>query len=87
MSLYIILHAGCESADLMHSVLCVSRMLLSIDRCQTVSEAADTVLLAEKYSNSLHTDVKVVGVDLSGNPQARTTTRVPIFFFICMQID
>lgn len=48
------------------------RLLLSIDRRQSIDEAMDTVLLAEKYSTmpSCGEDqVKVVGIDLSGDPR------------------
>ena len=46
-----------------------------MDRRQSAAEAMDTVLLAEKYSKmaadhpgACASDVKVIGVDLSGNP-------------------
>ncbi len=53
------------------------RLLLSIDRRQSVDEAMDTVLLAEKYYSktaadpSGASDVRVIGVDLSGDPRVR----------------
>ena len=57
----------------------ISRLLLSIDRRQSVDEAMDTVLLAEKYSKMATdpnrgagaSDVRVIGVDLSGDPRVR----------------
>ena len=46
------------------------RLLLSIDRCQEVSDAADTVRLAELCSKLTHHKARVVGIDLSGDPTA-----------------
>lgn len=48
-----------------------SRLLLSIDRRQSADEMMDTVSLAEKYRmllESADSRVRVVGVDLSGDP-------------------
>jgi len=45
------------------------RILLSIDRSQPVADARDTVLLAEEFlKQTYQSSVKVIGVDLSGNP-------------------
>ena len=45
------------------------RVLLSIDRRQSVSEARDTVHLAAQYSSALTQHrARVVGIDLSGDP-------------------
>lgn len=46
------------------------RMLFSIDRRNGVEEARDTVELAERYMKFSSRDhhVKVVGIDLSGDP-------------------
>ena len=50
----------------------ISRLLFSIDRRQSPAEAMDTVLLAEEYSKlSTDSPVKVIGVDLSGDPRVR----------------
>lgn len=47
------------------------RLLLSIDRRQSVAEASDTVQLAVDYSRNISSGhhAKVVGIDLSGDPQ------------------
>ena len=46
----------------------IFRLLLSIDRRSSVEEAREAVELAEQYSKFDHHHVKVVGVDLSGDP-------------------
>lgn len=46
-------------------------MLLSIDRRQSPAEALETVLLAEEYSKNTKCPVRVVGIDLSGDPRVR----------------
>ena len=50
-------------------MLLLLRLLLSIDRRQSISEAQDTVHLAAQYSSapSRH-HARVVGIDLSGDP-------------------
>ena len=44
------------------------RLLLSIDRRQSVAEASDTVELALAHMEPTHHHARVVGVDLSGDP-------------------
>lgn len=44
------------------------RLLLSIDRRQSVSEAMETVELAVAYSKQTYHQARVVGIDLSGDP-------------------
>ena len=48
-----------------------NRLLLSIDRRQSVAEAMDTVQLAVEYSNRVSSKhhSRVVGIDLSGDPK------------------
>ena len=47
------------------------RLLLSIDRRQSVAEAMDTVHLAVEYSSHVSSEhhTRVVGIDLSGDPK------------------
>ena len=48
------------------------RLLLSIDRRQSISEAQDTVYLAAHYScTPCQHHARVVGIDLSGDPNVR----------------
>lgn len=64
---------GIESALGTLSRTIYVRLLLSIDRRQSPAEAMETVLLADKYSRLLASaghPVRVVGVDLSGDPHA-----------------
>ena len=53
--------------------LFVNRLLLSIDRRQSVEEAMDTVHLAVEYSSHVSSEhyTRVVGIDLSGDPKVR----------------
>ena len=51
---------------------------MSIDRRQSVAEAMDTVMLAEQYSKSEEAEVRVVGVDLSGDPHVRSNDATPM---------
>ena len=44
------------------------RLLLSIDRRQSVAEASDTVELALAHMEESHHHARVVGIDLSGDP-------------------
>lgn len=51
------------------------RLLLSIDRRKGIEEARDTVLLAEQYMKFPgHHQVKVVGIDFSGDPSVSFVT-------------
>lgn len=51
-----------------------SRLILSIDRTQTLEEAMETLKLAEKYRSH------IVGLDLSGNPNVKSFERLrPVF--------
>lgn len=51
------------------------RLLLSIDRRQSVSEAYDTLKLAHSYSTlSDGVQGRVVGIDLSGDPKVTSVT-------------
>ncbi len=68
------------------------RILLSIDRSQSVADAMDSVLLAETYSkSSSRSNVKVVGVDLSGNPYVCVHVYMCVctcmyVFLVCMHV-
>ena len=46
------------------------RLLLSIDRRQSLQEALDTIDLALAYMEQTHHHARVVGIDLSGDPTA-----------------
>lgn len=62
---------GIDSSLAKCSQLIHVRVLLSIDRRQSVSEARDTVHLAAQYSSALTQHrARVVGIDLSGDPNA-----------------
>ena len=53
----------------------LNRLLLSIDRRQSGLEAMDTVLLADEYKKRLDANnsrVRVLGIDLSGDPYVQT---------------
>jgi adenosine deaminase len=53
-----------------------ARLILSIDRTQTVEQGMETVQLAEKYRPY------VVGLDFSGDPNVKSFTRfLPVFTF------
>ena len=54
-------------------ILFFNRLLLSIDRRQSVEEAMDTVHLAVEYSSHVSSEryTRVVGIDLSGDPKVR----------------
>jgi hypothetical protein len=55
----------------------MSRLLLSIDRRQSPAEAMETVFLAEKYSKSTAGGlVRVIGVDLSGDPRVSRDSHI-----------
>ena len=56
----------------------VDRLLLSIDRRQSLFEASDTIKLAQEYalSSSVLEQGKVVGIDLSGDPNVSLTIPV-----------
>ena len=51
------------------SLFCLCRLLLSIDRRQSIEEAYETLRLAQEYSNATLPQGKVVGLDLSGDPK------------------
>ena len=54
-------------------ILFFNRLLLSIDRRQSVEEAMDTVHLAVEYNSHVSSEhyTRVVGIDLSGDPKVR----------------
>lgn len=47
----------------------IYRLLLSIDRRQSINEAYDTISLATEYHNTASSQGRVVGIDLSGDPK------------------
>jgi adenosine deaminase len=48
------------------------RLLLSIDRRQSMPEAYETLQLASEYTTVDYMQGKVVGIDLSGDPMVMT---------------
>ena len=60
------------------------RLLLSIDRRQNLPEASDTVKLAQEYalSSSALEQGKVVGIDLSGDPNVSLTNLIAVIMYI-----
>ncbi|XP_065189392.1 adenosine deaminase-like protein [Sycon ciliatum] len=61
-----ILHAIQESESEQSNSKCIVRVILSIDRRQSVAEAMDTVLLAQRH---MQQSGLVLGIDLSGDPK------------------
>ncbi|CAF1909250.1 unnamed protein product [Rotaria magnacalcarata] len=58
-----------------------SRLVLSIDRTQTLEQAMETLKLAEKYR------AQVVGLDLSGDPNVKSFERLRPVFDLAKQIN
>lgn len=58
-----------------------SRLILSIDRTQTVEQAMETLKLAEKYRPM------VVGLDLSGDPNVKSFERFRPVFDLAKQLN
>ena len=69
-----------EVAKLHCSFFLGDRLLLSIDRRQSIPEASDTVKLAQEYaqSSSVLEQGRVVGIDLSGDPNVSLSSPVTI---------
>ena len=65
----------------------ISRLLLSIDRRNSVEEARDTVELAHQYSKFDCHHVKVVGIDLSGDPSVSMYECIECVVWYCDKTD
>lgn len=59
------------------------RLLLSIDRRQSINEAYDTISLATEYHNTPNSQGRVVGIDLSGDPKVMY---IKFYHFYCIVI-
>ena len=61
---------------------------MSIDRRQSIVEASDTVQLAVEYSGDISSGhhAKVVGIDLSGDPQVLYRNRLAVYSLYLQQL-